>query len=87
MNKNLNKIQYLQRQIRKYLSSKNSQNKLFNRPPQTKTNNAYQHPLRHPLEYKETPSPRKNFHKHRKKKREKPVTNIVLSLELINKTL
>ena len=26
MNKNLNKIQYLQRQIRKYLSSKNNQN-------------------------------------------------------------
>ena len=41
MNKNLNKIQYLQRQIRKYLSSKNNQNKLFNRPPQTKSKNNY----------------------------------------------
>ena len=38
----MNQIQFLQRQIRKYLSYKHNQsNKLFNRPPQNKSKNNY----------------------------------------------
>ena len=40
LNKNLNQIQFLQSQIRKYLASKKKDNKLFNRP-QNKTKNNY----------------------------------------------
>ena len=41
INTNLKQIIFLQRQIRKFLSSKNNQNKLFNRPPQSKPRNNY----------------------------------------------
>ena len=38
---NLKQIIFLQRQIRKFLSSKKNQNKLFVRPPQTKPKSNY----------------------------------------------
>ena len=39
INANLKKIMFLQRQIRKYLSSKKNQDKIFHRPPQSKDKN------------------------------------------------
>jgi hypothetical protein len=38
---NLKQIIFLQRQIKKFLLSKNNPNKLFQRPPQSKTKNNY----------------------------------------------